>query len=75
MKDTPSVLPIKHVIVRDIAELIELLGDDFPARAAPVRPTQIGMFDNGDDERRLDGDETTGVGADGRLSTQAQRPR
>ena len=65
MKDTPSVLPIKHVIVRDIAELIELLGDDFPARAAPVRPTQIGMFDDGDEGRRLDRDEAVSAKPNG----------
>ena len=65
-KATPSEPIIKHVIVRDMKELITLFGQDFHEAVSRLAPTQIGIFD-GDDERRLDGDEAPRAGKDGRL--------
>ena len=72
-KATPSEPIIKHVIVRDMKELITLFGQDFHEAVSRLAPTQIGIFDD-NIERRLDRDETARAGTDGRLSTKVGRP-
>ena len=72
-KATPSEPIIKHVIVRDMKELITLFGADFHEAVSRSAPTQIGIFD-GDDERRLDGDEASRTRKNGRLPRKVGRP-
>jgi len=72
-KGTPSKPITKHVIVRDMKELIALFGHEFHEQVSKLAPTQMGIFDD-NIERRLDRDETARAGTDGRLSTKVGRP-